>query len=246
MELYILTTQTTHHTYFIQKLLKYYPIKQVILETESVTPAFEINHSFEKERDAYEKNIFFDGNNILIKDIFSSVLEVRTINDTIVLNQLKKDKPKMIIVFGTRKIVPKIINFCPDGIINLHGGDPEKYRGLDSHLWAIYHSDFASLITTLHHLNENLDDGNIILQTSIKITSGMPIYKLRHHNTEACIQLVLAAINIYKKHGFLLSRPQRKIGRYYSFMPCALKSICEAKFKKFTGTIYHERNEIII
>ena len=46
--------------------------------------------------------------------------------------------------------------------INLHGGDPEKYRGLDSHLWSIYHEDWASLVSTLHVVSKDLDAGDSI------------------------------------------------------------------------------------
>ena len=28
----------------------------------------------------------------------------------------------------------------------------QKYRGLDSHYWSIYHKDFESLVTTLHRV----------------------------------------------------------------------------------------------
>ena len=44
---------------------------------------------------------------------------------------------------------------------NFHGANPEKYRGLDSQLWALWHRDYGELKTCLHQLNETLDDGDI-------------------------------------------------------------------------------------
>ena len=57
-----------------------------------------------------------------------------------------------------------MISIFENKIFNLHGGDPEKYRGLDSHYWSIYHNDFKSLITTLHKVRPILDTGEIVLQ----------------------------------------------------------------------------------
>ena len=46
-------------------------------------------------------------------------------------------------------------------IFNLHGGNPEEFRGLDSHYWSIYHNNF-NLYSCLHKLSYKLDDGDII------------------------------------------------------------------------------------
>ena len=37
----------------------------------------------------------------------------------------------------------------------------EKYRGLDSHLGALWHRDYSELKTCLHQLSDTLDDGDI-------------------------------------------------------------------------------------
>jgi methionyl-tRNA formyltransferase len=236
MKIVVLTTETTHHVYFVKELVKVFPIDKVLVEGNKYIPSFETYHPFEKKRDEYEKAVFFNKKDVSFSDV-ASVMKVGSVNDEDSLAYLKKLKPEIILVFGTGKISPEIIKVCPNGIINLHGGDPEEYRGLDSHLWAIYHKDFAALVTTLHHINEKIDDGNIISREAIRIKPGMRLYELRRYNTELCVALSLSALDMYVRLGYFISRPQQKLGRYYSFMPSELKEMCLTRFKKYTETL---------
>ena len=236
MNIVILTTQTLHHTYFVQKINEKHPIEKVIIESNILKPKFETHHPFEDVREKYEKKNFFNNKEVKLKDI-SNTIEVKTVNDTESISFLKKLKPDIVISFGTGKISKDVIQTCPRGIINLHGGNPEEYRGLDSHLWAIYNNDFHNFIVTLHRVNENLDTGDIVLQKPIKIIKSMKLHELRSYNTETCVDLISSAINMFKKHGDFISCPQRKLGSYYSFMPSAFKDICVDRFNKYTAGI---------
>ena len=236
MKIVVMTTETYPHTFFVREINKIFPIEKILVESVILRPPFESHHSFEEQRDDYEKKVFFDGKNVLLKDV-ASVKVFGSVNDTEAIKYLQKLQFDIVIVFGTGKVSSEVIRVCSKSIVNLHGGDPEEYRGLDSHLWAVYHKDFASLITTLHHLNESLDDGSIILQCNIPLTHGMLIHELRRYNTEICIKLVLTAIKMYQKHGHFVSKPQRKCGRYYSFMPSVLKEICKRNFEKYTSAL---------
>ena len=236
MNLIVLTTQTLHHTYFIRELEKAHPIHLTLVETNPLCPPFETHHPFEDDRDDYERKVWFDGESPLLSD-FTEVKEFASVNEAPALSLLKETGPHIILVFGTGRLSNQVISVCPDGIINLHGGDPEYYRGLDSHLWALYHHDFRSLKSTLHLVDQRLDTGDIILQTDIDLVRGMPIYALRRYNTEACIRMAVSALDMHARFGRFISRKQRKIGRYYSFMPAVLKEKCKKNFKEFTNTL---------
>ena len=233
MRIVVLTTETPHHGYFVHQVSKEFPLEAVFVETRIPRPAFDAYHPFEDERDEYERQVFFGGKNSRMRD-FRPTFEVGSCNDSDAVARIKGINPEFIIVFGTGKLSNEVISVCPHAIINLHGGDPEKYRGLDTHLWAIYHGDFQQLIATLHHLNEDLDDGAIILQASVPIEAGVRLHQLRQLNTNVCITLALSAIDMYSRHRAFVSRPQRKMGRYYSFMPAALKEICRCRFERYT------------
>lgn len=233
MKLVFLTTQTPHHTFFIKEILNHHEISGVIVETAIYAPSFEIQHEFESVREDYERNCFFGGESKTIQDFVEPVF-VASVNDKKTIKYIESIEPDAIVVFGTGLLKKDIINTCPNGIINLHGGDPERYRGLDSHLWSIYHDDFSSIVCTLHRVNEALDDGEIVLQMPVAIHRDMQLFELRRFNTENCVMLVLAALDMFGRFGRFISHPQRRKGRYYSFMPSPLKDICVKKFNSYT------------
>ena len=232
----VFTTETSHHTYFVQELSKVVPLEYVLVEKNAPVAPFETLHPFEKVRESYERNIFWGGSNISLSDV-AKIIEVNSINSAEALAYLRKLKPEIIFVFGVGRIGKEVIEVCPDGIFNLHGGDPEEYRGLDSHLWAIYHNNFERLIVTLHRINEKLDDGDIVLQTPIPLAPRMELHELRRYNTVVCLQFVLAAMDQYVREGRVIARPQVRYGRYYSFMPSLLKEVCQRQFKRYVENL---------
>lgn len=229
MKWILLTTETVHHAHFLRETAKHLPPSAVLVETKVNKAPFETFHPLEAARDAYESEAFFGGRTPALASL-APVREFATVNDPAALSLIAGIAPDLILVFGTGKIGRDLIGLASGNIVNLHGGDPREYRGLDSHLWAVYHGDFGGLVTTLHHLNEDLDDGDIILQGSVPVARGMELHQLRRANTEVCVRLSLAALEM-RAHGGLVSAPQGRKGRYYSFMPAPLKEICRKKFK---------------
>jgi len=229
MKIIVMTTQTVHHAYFLKELADQFPIALTMVETEACKPSFETHHPFEADRDRYEADLWFNGRCPELSD-FSETVEYPSVNDKNAVSLMRSLIPDVVVVFGTGWIHSEMISTCPEGMVNLHGGDPERYRGLDSHLWAIYHLDFSALVTTLHRINEVLDDGDIVLQSELEIHRGTGIQGIRKVNTEACLKMAVTALEMYQRHGFFLTKKQIKKGRYYSFMPATLKEICVKNF----------------
>lgn len=228
----VLTTETLHHAHFVRALAGSYPDLLCVLERTSLTAPFETAHPFEAQREIYEAEYFFNGVRKQTRD-FALVRDFDAINQLECVAALADYNPDLVITFGTRKIGKEMIAACRNRIINLHGGDPEEYRGLDSHLWAIYHNDFDGLVTTLHVLNETLDDGHIIGRQKLDTGKITDLSQLRAVNTEACVALCQDAMAQYQRNGMINSAPQMKNGRYYSFMPAPLKQICVGKFQRY-------------
>jgi methionyl-tRNA formyltransferase len=159
------------------------------------------------------------------------------VNQPECLTHISETHPEVTVVFGTRKLSRPVIETAGTHIINLHGGDPEYYRGLDSHLWAIYHDDYSNLVTTLHTVNEVLDDGKIIGIRPIPLVRDMKLHELRRRNTEGALRLTVDAIGELVRSGGIPSRPQRQNGRYYSFMPTVLKALCAKKFERYCASL---------
>ena len=168
MRVIVLTTETPHHLYFVKEVSTVFNIIGIGVESKLLKAPFQANHSFEDERDRYEAAEFLQEKRVSFKD-FCETKAFDNINDEGCIQFVADLKPDVIITFGTGLIRKSLIHLCPDGFINLHGGDPEYYRGLDTHMWAIYHREFEQLIVTLHRLNPSLDDGEIIQQAQIRL-----------------------------------------------------------------------------
>lgn len=232
----VLTTPTLHHAYFVRELGMRVPDLRVFVETRVLNAPFPTAHPMEEARDAHEREVWFAGRDAKIAD-FAQTASFASMNDDDAVAAIKDAHPELIIVFGTGNLSQRVIGCLPDGILNLHGGDPEQYRGLDSHLWAIYHGDFQGLVTTLHRLTDDLDAGDIVGARPVKVVKSMPLHQLRCANTEVCLRLACDALDDYQAAGGIAARTQRSRGRYYSFMPAVLKDICIARFAKYTETL---------
>lgn len=233
----ILTTETVHHAFFVKKLSEKFKNISVICEKVSqIAFPFETHHPFETKRDEFELRKWFNGNKTLISN-FAETKSFESLNGNSAFDFLAKERPDIVIVFGTGRLKKHILDLFPGKIFNLHGGDPERYRGLDSHLWAIYHQDFSALVTSLHCVSEGLDEGDIVNQQKIEITRNMPIECLRAANTEACITITTSLIENISSGCKVGIRKQIQDGRYYSAMPSPLKEICLEKFSRFTKQI---------
>lgn len=232
----ILTTDTTHHLYFVWKLSQSFQLSGIFLETKSLKPAFETSHSFEKRRDDYEKEVLLAGCPNTYND-FAETYQFESINAKDSMQALIKIKPDALIVFGTGKLSKDVIALPNIACLNLHGGNPEHYRGLDSHLWAIYHNDFDNLVTTLHFVDAQLDTGDIVAQSNLPISKGDGLHQLRSINTQVCVELSIIALQALSQAGRLPSRRQVMKGRYYSFMPAVLKETCLKNFQKYSESL---------
>jgi methionyl-tRNA formyltransferase len=209
-----LTTDTAHHRYWAFRLAEAGLLGTVVLETRRAVAPFETHHPFEDERDEYERAALAAP---AWREL-APVAEVESVDDA-------RFDGDLAISFGTGLIGPQLVSAWAGRLLNLHGGDPEDYRGLDTHLWAVYHGDFAGLVTTLHEVDVGLDTGAIVGRAPISLPAEL--HELRAANTEVCIELSLQAARERPP-----ATPQRRRGRYYSFMPSVLKDTCVRRWSR--------------
>lgn len=227
----LLSTDTLHHRYLINRLKKEGLVfDAIIFETNSVKAPFVTGPFFEKEENEFEKNNFFvDIDSDISRE---NIIEVENINNEESLNELRKLNPEIGVVFGTRMLKKHIINSFKDGLFNIHRGIAQEYRGLDSDLWAIYHSDIKNIGVTLHKVDQKLDTGDIALQEKLKLTKGTEIFHLRFLTSVLATDMVIQALKDYYSKNKIKVYPQNKFGRYYSFMPLCIKETLVKKFHK--------------
>jgi methionyl-tRNA formyltransferase len=231
MKISLLTTDTPHHTFFAWRLSERFPLRSVWLEQRAATARFPTAHAFEEIRDVYEREVLLAGWRGSWTDL-CDVRAVPSLNAPAAVGALRGDTPEVLLVFGTGRLLPAVFESARLACLNLHGGNPEHYRGLDSHLWTIYHEDWANLVTTLHHVDATLDTGDIAFQRQLRLDRRCRIHELRAINTHACLDLSLLALECLSATGAVPRRRQVGRGRYYSFMPAVLKEECVRKFER--------------
>jgi methionyl-tRNA formyltransferase len=236
MNIVLLTTETTHHTYYAWKLSERFPLRAIFVETCAAAPPFEVAHPFEAKRDRYEREVLLGASPNGLPELAPTRF-FDSLNNEEAVESLRAITPEVILVFGTGKLAPRVLQVPTVACLNLHGGNPEHYRGLDTHLWAIYHNDFANLVTTLHYLDPGLDTGDIVFQTQLRLTPGLGLHQLRSLNTKACVQLSVLALTSLETTDELPSRKQTERGRYYSRMPAVLKEVCLRKFNRYIADL---------
>lgn len=235
MNLVILTTETPHHVFFAREILKRHPIASILAETRHAVAPFETAHPFEAQRDDHERQALLAGGPQRLAEIAKTEF-VASMNDSASVAALRALDPDVVMVFGTGKLSAEVIHAAPL-VLNLHGGNPEHYRGLDTHLWAIYHNDFDNLVTTLQIPHEELDCGEIVFQGQIRPYRGMELYELRAANTRLCIELASLALRMVEQGQPLPSRRLAQKGRYYSFMPSVLKQVCLDRWRRYVRSL---------
>ena len=235
MKVLILTTNTLHHTYFVNKFKSKYKNTFVICESKKIKFRYKTFHKFEKKRDEFEKKIWFNNTNISLKN----QKKVKFVSDINKLNykKFKFNDYKIIFVFGIGIISKDLLKKINCTILNFHGGDPEKYRGLDSHLWAILDKKYNQLFVTLHKLEVGIDTGDILFKKKIVLKKNMQLFQLRKINTEICLDFALKTLDRLLKNKKLIYKKQKKVGKYFSAMSAYNKNKCNILFKKFTNKI---------
>lgn len=226
----LLASDTPHRRYFIKKLVTSgIIIDAIIFESTSIKPSFPVSPFFSEEEADYEKRNFFKDFDDQLDDQNIKIFE--SVNEPSCIEYLKVVKPDFGLVFGTRKLEADVIKQFKDGAINIHRGIAEEYRGLDTNLWAIYHSDIDNAGVTIHYVSQELDTGDIVFQERVIYPKNIQIFQLRYYETLLCAELSIKALIDYLSNR-LTFRPQTKKGRYYSFMPLVMKELLPAKLER--------------
>jgi len=95
------------------------------------------------------------------------------------LDLVRKLQPDMVVASGFVHIIPpEIIAIPPEGCVNLHPGFLPHTRGYFPNVWSIV--DDLPAGATLHYLDENIDEGDIISRREVDrhfSDSGEDVYR---------------------------------------------------------------------
>lgn len=229
----LLTTKTLHHFFFINEISKISNLF-IIFENNDFKSNFQTKNNYEKKQFLYEKKKWFHNDKIQI-DKKLKFININNVSNNKAINFIMLNKPDIIFSFGVSRLKNYFLNKIKKKIYNFHGGDTSFYRGLDSHLWSLYHNDLRGLKVTLHEVEDKLDTGAVIFKEKLILNKSKKLFQLRSINTELCIKLAKKFINLKK----IKRIKQKKVGRYYSFMPTELKNLINIRYKVKLNRMYN-------
>lgn len=87
---------------------------------------------------------------------------------------IRAHSPDLIVVCGAALLHQPILSLARFGVLNLHGGLSQFYRGLFTTDWAIYNREPEYVGATVHFVSEGIDDGGIVFQ-------GRPLLDVTDH-----------------------------------------------------------------
>lgn len=124
------------------------------------------------------------------------VLEVDSVNSEEVYELLKKLKPRLLVIWGTAVIEPRIFRLARHAI-NLHMGLGEHYRGAVANHFAVLHDERENIGATIHYLHEKVDTGDMLATLHADITIP-PKECFQDLNNRAEVELLRIALELWK------------------------------------------------
>src|SRR5262245_58387637 len=103
MRALVLTTQTSHHAYFVRQLSQLVSDLHVLSETAVRTAHFDTAHPFEAQRDRFEADCWFAGKVPVLASLAETV-ECSDANDQQIVHRVHALQPDVTLVFGTGKL----------------------------------------------------------------------------------------------------------------------------------------------
>ena len=139
------------------------------------------------------------------KSIPQSIInKVSSVNSKETVSLIKKEKPYLIIINGTRIISKEVIKKSESIFINTHAGITPKYRGVHGGYWSLANDDIKNFGVTVHRIDAGIDTGGVLLQKNI-----FPL-KQDNFSTYAYLQLGEGILLLKKVIKDLIKNPLMK------------------------------------
>lgn len=114
--------------------------------------------------------------------------------------------PSVVAVYGTRIIRKETLRAVAAPFINYHAGINPKYRGQHPGYWALVAGDTGNAGVTIHLVDEGVDTGEVLYQSSVGFSADDSIATYQHVQAAHALPLFSAAIEDALAHRL---RPRR-------------------------------------
>jgi len=126
------------------------------------------------------------------------IMNAENINDQSFLSTVRSLDLDVIISVAAPQIFRGALIAIPrEGCINIHNAKLPKYRGMLPNFWQMYYSE-KKVGTTIHRINDRIDDGDILLQLETPILADETLDSLIIRTKKIGAELMIEAIERLK------------------------------------------------
>ncbi len=147
------------------------------------------------------------------------VLPFRDVNAPDFLQFIQKDSIDLVVsVAASQKFKPPLLAAPRYGCLNIHTASLPRNRGMMPNFWSLYHADREPLsAVTVHRMNEELDDGPIVLQEQFPLDTRESLDRLMRRTKVLGAHCLIRALALYEKGEPELLVNDRTRATYNSF-----------------------------
>jgi folate-dependent phosphoribosylglycinamide formyltransferase PurN len=128
------------------------------------------------------------------RDPAQTRLKVGSVNSAACRRGLRKLRPQVVVVYGTRIIRRDTLECVEAPFINYHAGINPKYRGQNGAYWARRNADPAHAGVTVHLVDEGVDTGDVLYQACAEFADDDNIATYQHRQMALALPLLISAI----------------------------------------------------
>jgi hypothetical protein len=210
-------------------LAKAYDLCGILVRTKAPVLPFATAHDLDGEQAAFESDAWFGGHSPTLAG-FAPVHEVPDMTGAEAAAVLKHLAPDVVVSLNGGPIGRAIIDLKKDRALVLHPGNPQEYRGEDTHLWAVYHGEEKSLECIVQYATADPNCGPVLVSTPLDLPPGTPLAGLRRAVTDGCITGMEKVLKFFDGGGMLSVTRLQHPGKLYTPMPAVMKDYCLSQF----------------
>jgi methionyl-tRNA formyltransferase len=119
---------------------------------------------------------------------------INAINSPGSIAWLRSMNPDVVVVCGASIIRKEFLSVPRLGVLNLHGGLAQRYRGLNTTDWAVHNGEPEYVGCTVHFVAPGIDDGDILYQGRPRLAADDTPNKLYEKVVKLGVQIMETAV----------------------------------------------------
>ena len=119
-------------------------------------------------------------------------------SDTFIREWQKKDIEVLVSIAAPHKFKEKLLQLPKKACINIHHAKLPRYQGMMPNFWQMYHQE-KDVGITVHRMNQEIDQGQILLQKEVPIAQGESLDHLIKRTKMMAAHCIMEALELIEK-----------------------------------------------